>query len=130
MKKKSDQSLIEAKPVPPYDPTTELNLDLTHDEKLRTTALMLAIQYYERTIVSDGALYSAMKSHGVELRPAHPNNVVDIASQFVAFLLGVPLTAEEMKAIDGEARMAPTEEPADKETIDYVKDYKKPEDDK
>jgi hypothetical protein len=123
MSRQDTPTIIEAKLVPPYDPSTDLQLDLTHDEKLRVTALMLAIQYYERTIVTDGALYSAMKAHGVEFRAAHPDHVVEIGAQFLCFLAGDPLTQAEMNAIEPELQTGPTEEPPEKETPDYLKNF-------
>lgn len=42
-----------------YDPTTQ-HLDLSREEKRRTTALMMAIQAYNNLIIKDAEMYEAV----------------------------------------------------------------------
>lgn len=73
----------------------DMPLDLTKDEKLRVTALMLAIKYYTDTIVSDGQLYQAMVSTGKVLAPATAMGVVDVACKFAAYLKNGEIRKED-----------------------------------
>lgn len=67
----------------------DMELDLTKDEKLRTTALIMAIRYHVETIVKDGVLYQAMRMDPeTHLKPTTSMAVVDIARQFARFLSG------------------------------------------
>ena len=61
-------------------------LDMTREEKLRATALLLASRYYVETICKDGALYTAMIMKGEQLKPATSNAIVGIACQFHDYL--------------------------------------------
>ena len=76
-----------------FDPTTQ-SLDLTKDEKRRTTALMMAIQAYEKLIIKDAEMYIAV-SRDVERSPNSPkitpatiNAMVEAAIQFDLFISG------------------------------------------
>lgn len=63
-----------------------MELDMTREEKLRATALLLASRYYVETICKDGALYTAMVMRGETLSPATSNGIVGIACQFHDYL--------------------------------------------
>lgn len=63
-------------------------LDLTKEEKLRATALMLAIKYHADTIVTDAPMYKALVKNQAHLEPSTVHKVVDIAMQFDDFLRG------------------------------------------
>lgn len=80
----TDESLTG--PMGGYDPTLE-PLDLTRDEKRRTTAIMLALSYYEKTIIHDSKMYKAiMKEAPDTVVPAHEDRVIEIAMKFNHFL--------------------------------------------
>lgn len=70
-----------------YDPT-RATLDLTKEEKRRTTALMLAIQGYQHLIVKDPQMYTAMVAGGKQLHPATIHGMVEAAVQFDLFISG------------------------------------------
>lgn len=75
-----------------FDPTTQ-HLDLTKDEKRRTTALMLAIQAYDNIIIKDAEMYIAIRrergsDEGSQIQPATMNAMVQAAISFDLFLSG------------------------------------------
>jgi hypothetical protein len=70
-----------------YDPEAE-PLDLTHEEKLRTTALMMAIRYHVDTIIKDANMYQTMVAQGKHLTPSTVGLVIHIAREFEGFLRG------------------------------------------
>lgn len=74
-----------------YDPT-RMALDLTKDEKRRTTALMMAIQAYEKLIIKDAEYLKEVNAQarqgGPAIRPATMNAMVEAALQFDAFIAG------------------------------------------
>ena len=86
-----DMSVLEEQGVA-YDPT-KTTVDLTKDEKRRTTALMLAIQAYDHLIIKDAEMYDAIsrdarKEGGPVIRPATIIAMVEAAIQFDAFISG------------------------------------------
>lgn len=74
-----------------FDPT-RMHLDLTKDEKRRTTALMLSIQAYQHLIIKDAEYlreaHSQARSNGSVIRPATMDAMVLGAMQFDAFISG------------------------------------------
>jgi hypothetical protein len=67
-------------------------LDLTKCEKRRTTALMMAINYYLNSVVKDAAMYDALRRDGKTLPSMNVDHCVDIAVKFDAFIAtGAPL---------------------------------------
>lgn len=74
-----------------FDPTT-MHLQLTKEEKRRTTALMLAIQAYDKLIIKDAdylrEAHSQARSNGSVIRPATMDAMVVAALQFDAFISG------------------------------------------
>lgn len=62
--------------------------DLSHDERLRATALSLACRYYVETIVKDGELYREMIRDNRALKPATYLGVIEVAISFEAFING------------------------------------------
>lgn len=75
-----------------FDPTVQ-HLDLTKEEKRRTTALMMAIQAYRELIIKDAdylreAANLARNNDGPKLRPATIDGMLDAALKFDAFIAG------------------------------------------
>ncbi len=86
-----DMSVLEQEGIA-FDPTRAA-LDLTKAEKRRTTALMMAIQAYDKLIIRDAEMYNAIsrdreRNHGPIIQPATMNAMVDAAIQFDAFIAG------------------------------------------
>ncbi len=71
---------------------TRMHLDLTKAEKRRTTALMLAIQAYDKLIIKDAEYlreaHAQARSDGSVIRPATMDAMVLAALQFDAFISG------------------------------------------
>lgn len=72
--------------LPHIGDVSDMDLELTKDEKRRVTALILGIKYHVETIVKDGSLYTAMVSTGKHLEPTHVLKVVDIAIAFEEYI--------------------------------------------
>lgn len=70
-----------------YDPG-EQHLDLTKAEKLRTTALLMAINYVRETICHDAEMYRALRQDNKELVPATVPWILQCSVDFEMFLLG------------------------------------------
>lgn len=76
-----------------FDPTTQ-HMDLSKDEKRRTTALLMAIQAYDHLIIKDAEMYLAIKREegrdpdGPVIRPATMDAMVQAAIQFDDFISG------------------------------------------
>lgn len=70
-----------------YDPTAQ-HLDLTKDEKRRTTALMLGIQAYKELIIKDAGMYTELRRDNRALRPATIDAMIEAAIRFDAFIAG------------------------------------------
>ncbi len=76
-----------------FDPTTQ-HLDLTKEEKRRTTALVLAVNAYEKLIIKDAEMYHAIMREK-DRDPAAPriqeatiDAMVAAAIKFDAFIAG------------------------------------------
>jgi len=90
-----------------FDPT-QMHLDLTKEEKRRTTALMLSIQAYQHLIIKDAEYlreaHSQARSNGSVIRPATMDAIVIGAMKFDAFISGrmtLPLeTPPSVDAVD------------------------------
>lgn len=86
----SDMSVLDDAGIA-FDPT-RMHLDLSKDEKRRTTALMLAIQAYDHLIIKDAEYLreanSQARSNGSVIRPATMDAMVVAALQFDAFISG------------------------------------------
>lgn len=83
-----------------FDPTT-MHLDLTRAQKRRTTALMLAIQAYDKLIIKDAEYlreaHSQARLTGSVIRPATMDAMVVAALQFDAFISdGMALTSNDI----------------------------------
>lgn len=74
--------------VPQVREILDMSLDLNKDEKLRATALMMAVSYHKETIVKDGNMYQTMKANGTNLRASQPAQVIDAAIVFEGYLRG------------------------------------------
>ena len=75
-----------------FDPTVQ-NLDLTKEEKRRTTALLMAISAYKELIIKDGAYLAeaarlANRDEGPKLRPATIDAMIVAAFKFDNFIAG------------------------------------------
>lgn len=75
-----------------FDPTTQY-LDLTKDEKRRTTAMMMATQAYKELIIREAdylvaAADLARRNEGPKLQPATIDAIVDAAIKFDDFIAG------------------------------------------
>jgi hypothetical protein len=89
-----DISVVEEAGVA-FDPTTQ-HLDLSKDEKRRTTALLLAIQAYRELIIKDAAYLKEM--HDEQRRSNEPpiirhatiEGMIDAAIRFDMFIAGAP----------------------------------------
>lgn len=85
-----DTSVLEDAGVA-FDPA-QMHLDLTKAEKRRTTALVLAIQAYDKLIIKDAEYLreanSQARSNGSVIRPATMDAMVVAALQFDAFISG------------------------------------------
>lgn len=85
-----------------FDPTTQ-HLDLSKEEKRRTTALMMAIQAYQNLIIKDAdylreATSNAKRGDGPVIEAATMNAMVEAAVQFDFFIeTGGSVTTEEIR---------------------------------
>lgn len=75
-----------------FDPATQ-HLELSKDERRRTTALMMAIQAYSNIIIKDAeylrvASDNARRGDGPVIQPATMNAMVDAACDFDDFIAG------------------------------------------
>ena len=75
-----------------FDPSVQ-HLDLSKEEKRRTTALMMAIQAYQHLIIKDAdylreAVNQARANNGPAIRPATMDAMVVAAIKFDAFIAG------------------------------------------
>jgi len=84
-----------------YDPTTQY-VDLSKEEKRRTTALLMAIQAYNNLIIKDADYYIAVmreqgrnSEDGPIIRPATMDAMVVAAMQFDDFISGKLETPDE-----------------------------------
>ncbi len=112
---RGDMSVLEESGVA-FDPTAQ-QVDLTKEEKRRTTALMLAIQGYKELIIKDAdylrEAYSAeRRGDGPKIQPATINAMVDAAIRFDFFIAGgypTPKLAQEPQPEPAPDAPAPTE---------------------
>jgi len=87
-----DLSVVEQAGVA-FDPTTQ-HLDLTKDEKRRTTALLLAIQAYRELIIKDAAYLKEVhdeqrrSNDAPRIKPATIDAMIDAAIRFDQFIAG------------------------------------------
>jgi len=75
-----------------FDPTNQ-HLDLSKEEKRRTTALLMAIQAYEHLIIKEAAYLReatdiARRGEGPALQPATIDAMVEAAIKFDLFIAG------------------------------------------
>ena len=90
-KESSPHAIIEDAGVA-FDPSTQ-HLDLSKEEKRRTTALLLAIQGYKEIIIKDAEMYSAIsrdqgRADAPQIRPATMDAMVEAAVRFDDFISG------------------------------------------
>ena len=85
---KIEGEVVDAAGLPNVPEILNMSLDLSRDEKLRATALMMAVSYHKETIVKDGAMYQTMKANGTNLRATDPKQVLDAAVIFEGYLRG------------------------------------------
>lgn len=75
-----------------FDPTRQ-HLDLSKEEKRRTTSLLLAIQAYDKLIIKDAEMYIAIsrdagREDGPKIRPATIDAIVEASIKFDLFISG------------------------------------------
>ncbi len=75
-----------------FDPA-QAPLDLTKEEKRRTTSLLLAIQAYDKLIIRDAEMYIAIsrdtgRDPEAKIRPGTIDAMVEAAIKFDAFIEG------------------------------------------
>jgi hypothetical protein len=78
-----------------FDPGSQ-HMDLTKDEKRRTTALLMAVQAYEKLIIKDAEMYRAIsddarRNDGPKIQPATVDAMVETAIKFDRFIAGEEL---------------------------------------
>ena len=84
-----------------FDPSTQY-LDLTKEEKRRTTALLMAIQAYDNLIIKDAEMYIAISresgrdADGPRIKPATIQAIVEAAIEFDDFISGRKMLAGEL----------------------------------
>lgn len=83
-----EAEVADAAGLPNVPEILNMQLELSRDEKLRATALMMAVSYHKETIVKDGAMYQTMKANGTNLRASDPKQVLDAAMVFEGYLRG------------------------------------------
>lgn len=93
-----------------FDPTVQ-HIDLTKEEKRRTTALLMAIQAYKELIIKEAdyliaASDLARRGEGPEIRPATIDAMVETALKFECFIAG----GYDQVLQEGEAEDVPAEE--------------------
>lgn len=108
-KEDSPHAILEEASVA-FDPTTQ-HMDLSKDEKRRTTALMLAIQGYKELIIKDAdylreAHDLARRGDGPKINAATIDKMVEAAVKFDAFIAG-DLSASDERT-DGNAQSEAT----------------------
>jgi hypothetical protein len=112
-----DMSVLDQNDIA-YDPG-QMTVDLTKGQKLRTTALMMAIQSYDKLIIKDADMYLAIcreegrKNPNFTIQPATMNAIVDAAVQFEMFIAGAfspQLKSNERRKTMGEETQSPPAE--------------------
>jgi hypothetical protein len=98
-----------------FDPTTQ-HLDLTKDEKRRTTALMMAIQAYNHLIIKEAAYLTAAadlirRNDGPALHPATIDAMVVAAFKFDRFIAGAYSASQPESDLEGLANQTGFAEP-------------------
>lgn len=88
-----------------FDPTTQ-HLDLSKDEKRRTTALMLAITGYKELIIKDAeylrtASDLARRNEGPQLEAATIDKMVSAAIKFDRFIAGADAKSDDEPTTGG-----------------------------
>lgn len=97
-----------------FDPATQ-HLDLSKEEKRRTTALLMAVQAYQSLIIKDAdylreASNLAERNKGPQIAPATMNAMVEAAVQFDHFIAtGGALMTEDVQRIQ-QTRVSETPE--------------------
>ncbi len=111
--KEVDTSVIESAGLG-FDPANQ-TIELTKAEKLRTTALMLAINAYANLIIKDAEYLKEMHNEsrregGPVIKPATMNAMIQGAIDFEAFLLG-RYSKQAQIAAEPETQETPQPEP-------------------
>ncbi len=89
-----------------FDPE-HMGLDLTKEEKVRTTALMLAINYHVDTIIRETGMLRYQTDRGMEVTPTTARRVVEIADTFAAWI-----TSGKLEVVHERDNHGPDEERA------------------
>jgi hypothetical protein len=99
-----------------FDPGTQ-HLDLSKEEKRRTTALMMAINAYQHLIIKDAdylreAYNQARANNGPAIRPATMDAMVEAAIKFDMFIAGQITLLPQQEPTRGGAQTEEGEQPA------------------
>ena len=99
-----------------FDPQTQ-HLDLSKEEKRRTTALMMAIQAYRELIIKDAAYLReasdlARRNEGPKIQPATIDAMIVAAMKFDRFIAGVPALNAPQDTESGEPKPVPPSDDA------------------
>lgn len=77
-----------SKVIEAYDPMFE-QLMMAREEKIRATALVMAIKYVTDTVIKDAEMLRELKHDtNQKIKPTHHMHVVEAAIEFERFLLG------------------------------------------
>ena len=100
-----------------FDPSVQY-LDLSKEEKRRTTALLMAIQAYDNLIIKDAEMYIAIsreqgKNEAPRISPGTIEGVVDAAIIFDEFISGRLQTIETTDPIPEPPLTSATAEASD-----------------
>jgi hypothetical protein len=90
-----------------FDPARQ-HLELTRDQKLRTTALMMAIHAYEKIIIKDADYYEAVVRHRQlngepPIKAATMDAMVEAAIKFELFIVGEFSRALPIEDVDSDS---------------------------
>ena len=111
-KKQSSELAVLEETGTAFDPTAQ-HLDLSKEEKRRTTALMMAIQAYRELIIKDAdmlreASEQSRRNDGPSIKPATIEGMVTAAITFDAFIAG-SLHAAASETTKADAAVSATE---------------------
>lgn len=114
MKKESPHAVLEEAGVA-FDPGSQ-HMDLSKEEKRRTTSMLLAIQAYQGLIIKDAEMLrevsnQARTNEGLKIQPATIDAIVEAALKFDSFISGS--TPENTGQTAGFTSEAPAAEPAE-----------------
>lgn len=104
-----------------FDPATQ-HIELSKEERRRTTALLMAIQAYDHLIIKDAEMYKAIsddsrRDNGPKIQPATIEAMIYAAIKFDKFIAGEDAPAESLlgaKLEEAERAQSKTPAPTEK----------------